>query len=130
MKKTGIYNSIISSEIAKMGHTDILTIVDMGYPIPKESKYVDIVLDKGKPSFKEVLQIVLKELEIEQVIIASEIKEKNKEQYEYITKNIKTTIKELTHEEFKKHAKDSRFFIRTGEASPYSNIMLISGVIF
>jgi D-ribose pyranase len=130
MKKTGIYNSLISSEIAKMGHTDILTIVDMGYPIPKDSKYVDIVLDKGKPSFKEVIEIVLKELQIEKVIIASEIKEKNKKQYEYITKNINATIQEMPHEEFKKHAKTSRFFIRTGEASPYSNIMLISGVIF
>ncbi len=48
-----------------MGHKDIITVVDMGYPIPKDVEFADIVLDKGKPSFVETVEVILKELAVE-----------------------------------------------------------------
>jgi len=51
MKKTGILNAEISEIIAKMGHTDMLAIGDIGLPIPNEVKRIDISLIKGIPTF-------------------------------------------------------------------------------
>ena len=42
--------------------------------------------------------------------------------------NIKIT--KVSHEEFKKLTKESKAVVRTGECSPYANIILKSGVVF
>ncbi len=36
----------------------------------------------------------------------------------------------ISHEEFKEISKNARAIVRTGECSPFANIILISGVIF
>ena len=47
---------------------------------------------------------------------------------ELILENIKIT--KVSHEEFKKLTKESKAVVRTGECSPYANIILKSGVVF
>ena len=49
--------------------------------------------------------------------------------FEAIKKRV-NNIKEVTHEEFKVLTKDSKAVVRTGECSPYANIILKSGVVF
>ncbi|ABX31643.1 RbsD or FucU transport [Petrotoga mobilis SJ95] len=131
MKKQGIFNSQISYFVASMGHKDMLSIVDMGYPIPKDATFVDLVFDKGIPNFIDTIKMVLYELEVEKVIIAGEMEVNNLKNYQKVIdifSNIE--IEKKSHEEFKDIAKNSKFFIRTGECTPFSNIILVSGVIF
>lgn len=131
MKKTGIFNSKISAFIASLGHKDIITVVDMGYPIPKDIEFVDIVLDKGKPGFLETIEVLLKELAVEKVVIAEELEHNNINNYVGIVKLFQgIEVEKMSHELFKEKAKMSKYFIRTGECTFFSNIMLISGVIF
>jgi len=131
MKKTGIFNSKISSFVASMGHKDIITVVDMGYPIPKDIEFADIVLDKGKPGFLETIEVLLSELAVEKIIIAEELEHNNINNYVGIVKLFQgIEVEKMSHELFKEKAKMSKYFIRTGECTPFSNIMLISGVIF
>lgn len=42
MKKTALLNSELSYVIAKMGHTDTLTVGDCGLPIPQDTWQVMI----------------------------------------------------------------------------------------
>lgn len=131
MKKTKLINSEISYTISKMGHTDSLTIGDCGLPISDDVKKIDLALTHGVPSFIDTLDVVLEELCVEEIIIASEIKERNEKIYKEILKrfeNVKVT--EVSHEEFKKMTNNSKAFVRTGECSPYANIILKSGVVF
>lgn len=131
MKKTKLLNSEISYTISKMGHTDSLTIGDCGLPISDDVKKIDLALTHGVPSFIDTLDTILEELCVEEIIIASEIKEKNEKIYKEILKrfeNVKVT--EVSHEEFKKMTNNSKAFVRTGECSPYANIILKSGVVF
>ena len=131
MKKSVLINSEISSVISKMGHTDMLTICDSGLPIPRDVDRIDLALKHGIPTFLDTLDTVLEELCVEEIIIAVEIKEAANEMYNEILKrfeNIKVTMVE--HEEFKEMTKDSHAVIRTGECTPYSNIILKSGVVF
>ncbi|GEK90439.1 D-ribose pyranase [Alkalibacterium kapii] len=131
MKKNGILNSEISKVFADLGHTDQIMIADIGLPIPVGVKKIDLAIDMGKPRFIDVLDIVLKEMQVEKYMIANEIKSNNQEQLEAI-KNATNDIdvEWVSHEEMKHRSKNVKAIIRTGEATPYSNVILQSGVIF
>ena len=129
MKKKGILNPQINRVISEMGHRDMLIIADAGLPIPREVERIDLILKCGIPSFKEVLSAVLLEMEIEEAYLANEITEKNSQMFDFISSLIKNP-KFITHEELKELSKQARAIIRTGECSPYANIVLVSGVTF
>lgn len=131
MKKIGMLNSNISSIISKMGHTETLAIGDCGLPIPKETERIDIALIKDVPTFIQTLKVVLQELQIEEVEIAKETMDVSPKLYEEIKKEIgDVKITFITHEELKVKLKECKAVIRTGEQTPYANIILKSGVIF
>lgn len=130
MKLQGILNSEISKRLSDLGHTDLIAIGDCGLPIDNDKK-IDIALKLGQPSFMDVLEEVLKDFSVEKYILASEIKENNKVQEENIKKVLPDVESEyISHEEFKKRLRDVKFVIRTGENTPYSNIILQSKNIF
>ncbi|OIP68933.1 D-ribose pyranase [Candidatus Atribacteria bacterium CG2_30_33_13] len=129
MKKGGILNPQLNRIISEMGHGDMLIIADAGLPIPREVERIDLALKCGTPSFKEVLQAVFSELQIEEAYVAKEIKEKNPQTLNLISSIIEE-VKFISHEELKELSKQARAIIRTGECSPYANIILISGVLF
>ena len=131
MKKSVLINSEISSVISKMGHTDMLTICDSGLPIPKNVERIDLALKHGIPTFLDTLDTVLEELKVEEVIIASEMEEVSTKLYKEIENRFKDIkITKVDHEEFKAVTKDSMAIVRTGEFTPYANIILKSGVVF
>jgi D-ribose pyranase len=129
MKKGGILNPQLNRIISEMGHGDMLIIADAGLPIPREVERIDLALKCGTPSFKEVLQAVFSELQIEEAYVAKEIKEKNPQTLKLISSIIEE-VKFISHKELKELSKQARAIIRTGECSPYANIILISGVLF
>lgn len=139
MKKASLINSEISYVIAKMGHTDMLTIADSGLPIPKETQRIDLALKEGTPTFLETLDTILKELKVEAVVIAKEMKTVSPKLYEKLMKkiqqvekeeSIKIHIQEVLHETFKDLTKESVCVVRTGEFTPYANVILKAGVVF
>lgn len=132
MKKTGVMNSNISRVIADMGHMDWLGVGDAGTPVPPAgTEKIDLSVRPGLPSFIDVLKEVLTELEVQKMYIAEEIKTENPKQLEAIKKTLPNVeIKFIPHSELKKDLKSSKAFIRTGEETPYSNVILESGVTF
>lgn len=131
MKKQGILNSHIAEVLANMGHTDTIVIADCGLPIPDGVKRIDLSLKIGSPGFKETLETILADMAVEKVTIAEEIFEKNPETAAFIDGFFKKEdITAISHEDFKKRTANARAVIRTGEATPYANIILHSGVIF
>jgi D-ribose pyranase len=131
MKKHGILNSEIDKVLADLGHTDQITVGDLGLPIPEGVKKIDVALTIGTPSFKEVLSLMNEEMAIESIVLAEEIKDQNHEQLQYIIEEFPDVpVIYIAHEEFKSMTQRSKAIIRTGEATPYSNIILQSAVIF
>lgn len=131
MKKIGILNSCISDVISKMGHTDMLAIGDCGLPIPDNTKRIDLALTKDIPTFIDTLKVVLTELQVEEIVVAEETIDVSAELYkqiENICGEVKITV--ITHEELKKELSNCKAVIRTGEQTPYANIILKSGVVF
>lgn len=131
MKKIGILNSGISEVISKMGHTDMLAIGDSGLPIPDSTRRIDLALAKDIPTFIDTLKVVLTELQVEEIVVARETIDVSAELYkqiENICGEVKITV--ITHEELKKELSNCKAVIRTGEQTPYANIILKSGVVF
>ncbi|MEI0490108.1 D-ribose pyranase [Brachyspira pulli] len=131
MKKNGIINSEISKVLSYMRHTDTICISYLGLPCPENVTYIDISLKMGIPSFIDVLEEVSKDMKIECIVLAEEIKTKNKEIHDKIINMFNDIdIKYVSHEDFKKHTSSCKAIIRTGEATPYANIILQSNCIF
>ncbi|MGL5965562.1 MAG: D-ribose pyranase [Fusobacteriaceae bacterium] len=135
MKRSRLLNSELSYEISKIGHTAHLTLGDAGLPIPKEMKRIDLAIEKGYPSFIKTLDAILSEMMVEEIVIAKEIHEKNPKIYREMLEifknhNMDPKIVEVSHEEFKVITKSSEAIVRTGECTPYANVILKSGVTF
>lgn len=129
MKKHGILNSHISKVLTDLGHTDTIVIADCGLPIPDGVARIDLALELGTPSFLDVVRVVAGDMAIEQLTLATEIKEANPDVLEQLeAMQIETAF--VSHEEFKKLTQQAKVIIRTGEATPYANVISHSGVIF
>jgi len=129
MKRHGILNSHISKVLTDLGHTDMVVIADCGLPIPAGVERIDLALELGTPSFVDVVRIVADDMAVEQVTLATEIKEANPVALEAVTK-LDVPQDYVSHEVFKELTKQAKVIIRTGEATPYANVILHAGVIF
>ena len=131
MKKSTVINSDISRVIAQMGHFDLLSIGDAGMPVPMTTEKIDLAVTKGVPSFIDVLENVLTELEVQKIYLAEEIKTYNPNMLAKIQKLMpEVEIDFIPHSQMKQDLNRCHAFIRTGEMTPYANILLESGVVF
>ena len=133
MKKAGILNSDISRVLSYMGHTDQICIGDCGLPIPDEVERIDLALEFGVPTFIKTLEVVARDMKIEKIVLATEIKDQNPKVLNEILEMFKgqdIEIEYVSHSELKETTKTCKAVIRTGETRPYANIILQSGCIF
>jgi len=131
MKKYGTLNQPISEVISGMGHGDMLVIADCGLPVPPGVRRIDIALLPGVPSFLQTLGVILAELQVESAVVATEMSTVSPEMEGCIKEMIaEMPLSIVSHEEFKEMTKQAVAVIRTGECTPYANIILRSGVIF
>jgi D-ribose pyranase len=132
MKKCGHLNRDVSRVLARMGHTDSLVIADCGLPVPDGVECIDLSLAPGDPTFLRVLDTVLADFRAERAVFATEAKQHNaavaarasRLSHEHVEVDF------VAHETLKDLARRARAVIRTGEATPYANVLLYSGVIF
>ena len=101
MKKNGILNSDISRVLSYMGHTDQIAVGDCGLPIPEETERIDLALKFGVPGFMEVLCEVKKEMKIEKIILAEEIRQRTRKYWNrfcsYLTEQKKIVKSSMCH---------------------------------
>ena len=129
MKKHGILNRELAGRFAKLGHTDQIVIADCGLPIPEGVPCIDLSYKLGEPGFLAILEAVLDDLVVESAALAEEIKTNNERLSRELMKLL-PNISYVSHEEFKRMTKNAKFIIRTGEITPYANVILQCGVIF
>jgi D-ribose pyranase len=131
VKRIGILNQPISSVMAGLGHMDTLVIGDAGLPVPPETQRIDLALTEGIPTFLDTLRVVLTEMQVEQAIVAEEMLEVSPNLYAAIKELLDDVpIETVTHLIFKEQTRSARAVIRTGEFTPYANIILVAGVVF
>lgn len=131
MKKSALLNQPISAIIAGLGHRDTIVIADAGLPIPDGPVRIDLALTKDVPLFLQTLEVVLSEMQVERAIIAEEMLQVSADLQPAIAKRLGgLPIEMVSHEEFKERTRSAKAVIRTGQFTPYANIILVAGVVF
>lgn len=131
MKKQGILNPDLIQVITAMGHTDGLAIADSGLPIPPDVPRIDLALIANVPGFLQTVEAVLGELQVERAVIAEEMRGRSPQIHAALTRLLGgIQLTSVPHERFKEMLHDVRAVVRTGEQTPYANIILHSGVTF
>lgn len=136
MKRGFLLNRHLSELVASLGHMDEVVIADAGLPVPAGVRVIDLTVSPGVPGFFQVLAAIKTELIVEAAIFAEEVSSNLRGQMEgEITSWSSETGKPIatstiSHEAFKHRTRQAKAIIRTGETTPYANVILVSGVAF
>ena len=120
MKKRGLLQHALAGTIASMGHTDRLVIADAGLPVPPGVAGIDLAVRCGLPSMLEVTRAVADELLARDEALPAALRELFPD----------ARFRSVSHDELKRLSAGARAVVRTGECSPYHNVILSSGVTF
>jgi D-ribose pyranase len=132
-KNSGTLNPALSRVISELGHTDELVVTDAGLPIPAGVERIDLALSPNVPRFLECLDVVLAEVQAEGAIAASEIAEHSPQLLEALKDRLGShgiALELVPHTEFKQRSRSSKAAVRSGEFTPYANVILVAGVVY
>ncbi|MFZ3580872.1 D-ribose pyranase [Loktanella sp. DJP18] len=123
MKKSGLLHADLASLVASLGHGDLLVIGDAGLPAPPGVPCIDLAVTHGVPTFAQVLDAVLSEMQVESCAMANEASAA-------LRALAPLPPRLVPHDTFKTESRTARAVVRTGEITPYANIALSAGVTF
>jgi D-ribose pyranase len=128
MKNHGVIHPDLVRVLAQLGHKDELLICDAGFPIPFGVERIDLAYRLGSPEFADVVETIADDIVVESVVVADESSD---ELVGWLESTIESgSTERVTHAQLKERAGRSRAVIRTGETTPYANIILVAGVAF
>jgi len=145
MKKSGILNPSILGLVGKLGHRDMVAVTDRGFPLASDPEIttVDVSVVANLPSVLDVAIPLSREIIVEEVIFATETARENSAFLEKIRSELPGIPEtSISHAEFKKLVlgldtetsiqPTDRMIgqIRTGEFTPYTNVVFVCGVSF
>jgi len=132
MLKIGILNPQIANLFASTGHMDYIVVSDAGLPMPLGVERIDLAWKPNEPKYLDVLEETLKHIVVEKVILAEELKTVSPDMHKKILQLLpgNIPIEYVPHVQFKEKTKSARAIIRTGEFTPYPNIILIAGCAY
>lgn len=125
----GVINQRLAAALAGLRHTDLFVVSDSGFPTARGVEVIDLAVVYGVPAFENVLDAVLAEVVVERATMARETDLHSPARADYIRSHFPSAV-QVSHEELKVLATSAQFVVRTGDATPYSNILLQAGVAF
>lgn len=129
MKKVGVINSSLAGALAELGHTDLIVLTDAGFPVPKGVPRIDLALRPDSPRTRDVVEVIDQEIVVEALVVAEEAKQFSSYFVEWLQEKFPDApIEFLPHVEFKKLSADGKFMVRSGDITPYSNVIVRVGV--
>jgi D-ribose pyranase len=130
VKKSRILNKYLNQAIADLGHTEYVIIADAGFPIPDDSKRIDLAIEKDKPGILEILELVMSDLVYEECIVAEEQKSFNPLLFEKVSALCdRCAVATMPHAQLiAEMTSKAKYIVRTGAFEPWGNVILRSGV--
>jgi D-ribose pyranase len=132
-RNNGTLNGQLSRVISELGHTDRIIVTDAGLPIPPSVERVDLALRQGIPAFLDVFDAVLAEVQVQAALLSSEIRDVSPEMLRAIEDRlgaIGVTPAFVPHEDFKQATAGAKAAVRSGEFTPFANVLLTAGVVY
>jgi D-ribose pyranase len=129
VRHAGLWHPRLLQIITAMGHGDTVVIADAGLPAPDHVEVIDLVWHRQQPRLLPVLDAVVGELAVESATVAEEAKDRDLlDGLGRVLGQIPQTL--VGHEALKDLCRDARAVVRTGEDTPYANVILHAGVVF
>lgn len=127
----GILNPHILDLVARIRHTNTLVISDWAFPYWPQIETVDISLTKGIPTVLDVLELLKPNFKIGRVWQAEEFLTCNSEDVidafdDSLVGIPDVAVERLPHVTFKTKVPDAIGLIRTGDPTPYGNLIIES----
>ena len=93
---------------------------------------VDLALKPGVPSFSDTVQTILEELVVERGLANAEQPEVSPDAAAELERLWlkEVPLERISHEELKERSARAKAVVRTGEFTPYCNLILVAGVPF
>ncbi|MFI0976908.1 D-ribose pyranase [Streptomyces sp. NPDC021093] len=129
MRTDGLWHPRLLEIITSLGHGDLLVVADPGLPVPPGVEVVDLVWRRGEPAFLPVLEAVLDELVVEHATVAHEAADPDL-LVVFDQQFAGAPLDRVPHARLKKLTRHARAVVRTGETTPYANVVLRAGVPF
>jgi D-ribose pyranase len=128
MLRTGILNPHVLDLLARIRHTNTLVISDWAFPFWPEIETVDISLTHGIPTVLDVLDLISPVFQIGRIWQAEEFVAVNSaDVVDRFAKSFgEIPLTREAHVDFKKRVPQAIGLIRTGDPTPYGNIILES----
>lgn len=128
MKPNTILHPELAKQLALCGHTDIILVTDAGFPIPRDAVRIDLGYYDGKADVLDILRMLRKEIFVEEVGFAPEVKTHHPELYRKV-QNIFTAsgalFRGITHEQLVEEiAPRAKVVIRSGSLNAWANFAL------
>lgn len=129
MLKAGVLNPHLNSLISRVRHTNTLVIADRGFPFWPMIETVDISLVDDVPTVLQVLAALRGNFVIAKAWMAREFLRINSPttRAAFATALDGIALKHEPHVEFKQRVPRAIGLIRTGDTTPYANLILESG---
>jgi len=130
MLRDGILNAPLAGALARLGHTHQVVIADAGLPLPygvPGCTIVDLTLVAGIPRFEQVLDAVLDAIVVDRAEAALE--SRPHPAHQWIAARL-DSLSLISHDELKARLPETQLVVRTGESTPYANVILHCGVPF
>jgi D-ribose pyranase len=128
MLKSGILNPRLLSLLAHVRHTNTLVIADRGFPFWPQLETVDLSIVDDLPTVLQVLSAVRGSCVIGKAWMAREFLRGNdrRTQARFVTALKGASVKFEPHVDFRKRVPNAIGLIRTGDTTPYANMILES----
>lgn len=131
MKRAGILHPQLAALVASMGHGDRVCVADAGLPVPQGVERIDLAFAPGRPGCVEVVHAVLTELHVEAYTLARESREYCPAMVAALAEALpEAEVIWIEHDELRPLIASVRGVVRTGEFTPYANVLLHGGVAF
>jgi D-ribose pyranase len=131
MLQQGILNPHLLSLLARVRHTNLLVIADWAFPFWPQIETVDLSLTHGIPTIPQVLDCLAPGFKVGRIWQASQFVDSNDSATrsrfeERFAAFAGASLDRLDHDAFKLLAPKAIGLIRTGDPTPYGNVILES----
>ena len=132
MKAAGLLHAELSRLVASLGHGDTLVVGDAGLPAPPGVPVVDLAIAPGLPRQAAVVRAIVAELVVERGFANAEQPGASPDASAALEAAWPqgVPLERIGHDALKQRSCSARAIVRTGEFTPYANVILVAGVPF
>lgn len=124
LRENRLLNAQLTAALTAAGHGDLIVVADAGLPISPGTPLLDLAVVPGVPSAADLLAVVLEHFVVEASMVAEQCPAGLTRQLDA------ASLRTIDHAHLKALSANARLVIRTGECTPFANVVLVAGVPF